>query len=252
MSVLVWAILFACGGGGGGGGGTGEAESEIIHSNDYTNRDTTRVYTYSQTVVDTTGEEDIQDEYTISYSYAQVATIPSGYGYSGLISGPYLVETMELNGADTVFTYFSSSSIIISDDSAVFTNIDNSSSTNDIPADWTVGTVYSKSSAEVLFTSTDGLQVGTKTTEYTLQALGRENVTVPAGTFEAVKTRESSTITIEIDGETEIITSTWFLWYGKDVGFVKKVSNTTDVTTSGSSTQTRTSTATDELTNVSP
>lgn len=250
MSALVWATLFACGGGGG-GGGTGDAESEIIHSNDYTNRDTTKVYTYSETVVDTTGEVDTQSEYTISYSYAHVAAIPSKYNYSGTISGPYLVEIMELNGADTVLTYLSSSSIIISDDSTVFTNIQSSASMGDIPADWTVGTEYSKSITEDLFSSANGLKVGTKTTEYTLKALGKEDVTVPAGTFEAVKTQESSTITIEVVGVTEIISSTWFLWYGKDVGFVKKVSNTTDVITIGSSVQTSTNTAIDELTNVS-
>jgi hypothetical protein len=251
LSALIWITLVACGGGGGGGSGTSDTESDIIHSDDYTNRDITKVYTFRETMVDTTDGKNIQSEYTISYSYAQVATIPSKYGYSGAISGPYIVETIELNDVDKVFNYLSSSSIIISDDSTVFTNIDSSSSTGVIPPDWTVGTVYSKSSTEDLFNSASGLKVGTRSTEYTLKALGMETVTVPEGTFETVKTQESSTMTIAFVGGTEIMTSTWFSWYGKDLGFVKKVSNTMDAITIGSSTETLTSTATDELTNVS-
>ncbi len=249
LSALVWIILFACGGGG--GGGSSEAETNIIHSDDYTNRDITKVYTFKETMVDTTDEKNIQSEYTLGYSYAHEATIPSKYGYSGAISGPYIVETIELNDVDKVFTYLSSSSIVISDDSIVFTNIDSSSSTGVIPSDWTVGVVYSKSSTEDLFNSASGIKVGTRTTEYTLKALGMETVTVPAGTFETVKAQESSTMTIAFVGGTEIITSTWFSWYGKNVGFVKKVSSTMDVITIGSSTETVTSTTTDELTNVS-
>jgi hypothetical protein len=249
LSALVCITLFSCGGGG--GSGTHDPGTNIIHSNDYTNRDITRVYTFKEIVVDTTGGKNIQSEYTIGYSYAQVATIPSKYDYSGTIPGPYTVETIDLNDLVKVFTYLSSSSIIISDDSTVFSNIDSSSSTGDIPSDWTVGTAYSKSSTEDLFNSASGLLVGTKTTEYTLKALGIENVTVPAGVFEAVKTQESSIVTINFVGGTRIITSTWFFWYCKDVGFVKKVSNTTDVVTADSSSETSTGTATDELTNVS-
>jgi hypothetical protein len=251
LSSLIGIILFACGGGG--GGGTSDTGTNIIYSSDYTNRDITKVYTFKEIVVDTTDGKNTQSENTISYSYDQhVATIPSKYNYSGSISGPYTMETMELNDADKGFTYFSSSSKIISDDSTVFTNIDSSSSTGVIPPDWTVGTVYTESSTEDLFNSTSGLKVGTKTTEHTIKALGKENVTVPAGTFEAVKTQESSIKTITFVGGTETITTTCFSWYSKDVAIVKIVANTTDIITAGSSTQTLTYTVTDELTSVSP
>ena len=249
---LIGIILFACGGGGGGGGGTSDTGTNIIYSTDYTNRDLTKVYTFKEIVVDTTGGKNTQSENTISYSYAQqVATIPSKYGYSGSISRPYTVETMEFNGVDKGFTYFGSSSKLIGDDSTVFTNIDSSSSTGSIPPDWTVGTVYPESSTEDLFNSASGLKVGAKNTEHTLKALGKENVTVPADTFEAVKTQESSTIAYTFVGGTETITTTSFCWYSKDVAIVKIVANTTDVITEGSSTQTSTYTVTDELTNVS-
>jgi hypothetical protein len=248
LSVIIWITLSACGG----GGGTSDTGTDSISSNDYTNQDIAKVYTFKETVEDTTNGKDTQSEYTISYSYAQVATIPSEYGYSGTISGPYILETIKLNDVDKVLTYLSSSSVIISDDSTVFTNIDNSSSTGVIPSDWTVGTIYSTSSTEDLFNSTNGLKVGTQTTEYTLKALGKENVTVTAGTFEAVNTQESSTVTKTYDvGETETLTSTLTISYGKGVGVVKKIANSTDEITTGSSTETTTNTTTDELTDVS-
>jgi hypothetical protein len=252
LSSLVGIILFACGGGGGGGGGAIDTGTDIIYSNDYTNRDLTKVYTFKEIMVDTTDGKNTQSDSTLRYRYDQVATIPSKYGFSGSISGPYTVEINEINGTDKVFNYLSSSSIIISDDSTVFTNIDSSSSTGVIPPDWTVGTVYSKSSLEDLFYTASGLKIGTKSTEYTLKPLGKENVTVPAGTYAAVKTQESSTITITLVGVTEIKTTTWFVWYSNNVGVVKIIANTTDVITSGSSTQTSTYTVSDELTNVSP
>jgi len=248
--ILISMTLFACGGGGGGGGGTSEPDTDIIYSNDYTNRDVNKVYTFKQTQID---GNNTQSENTISYRYAQVNTIPSKYNYSGSIPGPYTVETMQLDGVDKSFTYISSSGIIISDDSTVFTNIDHSESVGTIPPDWTVGTVYSKTSTEDLFRSTTGIQVGTKTTEYTLKALGVENVTVPAGTFQSVKTEETSEITYTYAGFTEIRTATWSFWYSSNLGYVKITSNTTVVSTEGSDPPiTSTYIVTNELTSVSP
>jgi hypothetical protein len=90
--------------------------------------------------------------------------------------------------------------------------------------------------------------VGSKTTEHTLKALGLENVKVPAGTFKAAKTQESTTKTITVGSITETITTTSLSWYSKDVAVVKIVSNITDVSTDGFSTETLTYTVTDELT----
>jgi hypothetical protein len=250
LSVLAWIVLFGCGGGGGGGGGTSDTGTTIIYSSDYTNRDLTKVYTFKETVVDTTDVTNPQTTInSIIYSYDQnVATIPGKYNYTGPISGPYIVETMEYNGVDKGFTYFGSSRSIITDDSILFTNIDHSDSSGVIPPDWTVGTVYTESTIEDLFNSTSGSKVGTRTTEHTLKALGVENVTVPADTFRAAKTQESTTRTITVGSVTETITTTSLSWYSKDIALVKIVANTTDVFNDGSSTETSTYTVTDELT----
>jgi hypothetical protein len=249
LSVLAWIVLFGCGGGG--GGGTGDTGATIIYSSDYTNRDLTKVYTFKETVVDTTDGKNTTSENTISYRYDQnVPTIDPKYGYSGTISGPYTMEIMALNGADKGFTYFGSSHSIVTDDSTVFTNIDHrGDSTGVIPPDWTVGTVYTESTIdEDLFNSTSGSKVGTRTTEHTLKALGVENVTVPAGTFKAAKTQETTTRTITVGSIIDTITTTSLSWYSKDVAVVKIVSNITDVSTDGSLTDTSTYTVTDELT----
>lgn len=250
LSSLIGIILFACGGGGGGGGGNSDTGTNIIYSTDYTNRDLTKVYTFKESVVDTTDGKNTPSENTISYTYDQVGTIPSKYGYTGTISGPYTVETMALNGSDKGFTYYGSSHSIITDDSTVFTNIEHSDSSGVIPPDWTVGTVYTESIIQDLFNSNSASvqKVGSRTTEHTLKALGLENVKVPAGTFKAAKTQESTTKTITVGSITETITTTSLSWYSKDVAVVKIVSNITDVSTDGFSTETLTYTVTDELT----
>jgi hypothetical protein len=248
LSSLIGIILFACGGGG--GGGNSDTGTNIIYSTDYTNRDLTKVYTFKESVVDTTDGKNTPSENTISYTYDQVGTIPSKYGYTGTISGPYTVETMALNGSDKGFTYYGSSYSIITDDSTVFTNIEHSDSSGVIPPDWTVGTVYTESIIQDLFNSNSASvqKVGSRTTEHTLKALGLENVKVPAGTFKAAKTQESTTKTITVGSITETITTTSLSWYSKDVAVVKIVSNITDVSTDGFSTETLTYTVTDELT----
>jgi hypothetical protein len=250
--ILISMTLFACGGGGGGGGGSSDTGSNIIHANDYTNRDITKVYTFNETVVDTTGGNNTPSQNEITYRYVQnVSNIPSKYDYSGTIPGPYTEEIMALNGADKGFTYFGASSRIIGDDSTFFTNIDHSGSSGVIPADWTVGMTYPESSTEDLFNSTSGLKVGTRITEHTLKAIDVENVTVPAGTYKAVKTEESTVKTITVVGGTETITTTSSSWYSNNIALVKIIANTTDVFTDGSSTQTLTYTTTDELKSVS-
>ena len=92
-----------------------------------------------------------------------------------------------------------------------------------------VDTKYSFSSTEDLLISdsslgTVGTKVGTKTTEWSITAVGVENVTVPAGTYEALKTEDSSTVTYTMDsGATQATTSSGNTWFAKGTGTVKKV-----------------------------
>jgi hypothetical protein len=256
LSILSGIILFACGGGGGGGGDSSNNNSQNVYTSDYMTFDPEKVYTFQETEVDTPGGQNTSN---VAYSFdTNVSVIPPEYGYSGKISGPYLLSTVEKKVgsavASTIVTYMKSDDTIISDDSTIFTNIDSSKHTGgSLPPDMVLGTEYSFSSTEDIFNSdstnadfTFGEKMGTKKTEWFITALTIENVTVPAGTFQALKTEDTSTVTItNNDNEVfTVITSSGNTWFGKNVGTVKKVMNNTYNPTGGSTT---TSTVTDEL-----
>jgi hypothetical protein len=211
--------------------------------------DPSKVYTFQETEDNGSGDPTVTD---VTYSYQQVDSIPTKYGYPGTIAGPYIMETISTDGGNNTVIYMSSVKTIISDDSSFFTNIDSSTSTGgSLPPDMVINKEYSFSSMEDLLLSdtnngTFGEKVGRKTTEWSTTALGVENVTVPAGTFAALKTTDSSAVTYTMDnGATQTTTSSGNTWFGKGIGTVKKVSNNTTV---NSDSTTITSTVTDELT----
>jgi len=188
------------------------------------------------------------------YSYGSVDSIPSKYGYSGTIAGPYTLETISPVGKNQTFIYMSSGETIISDDSSFFTSFAHSTFTGgSLPPDMVMNKEYSFSSTEDLFISdsslgTVGTKVGTKTSEWSITVIGVENVTVPAGTYEALKTEDSSTVIYTIDSvATQTTASSGNTWFGKGIGTVKKVSNNTSTYSDNTTT---TSTVTDELTTI--
>ncbi len=252
LSALALIVLPACGGGG--GGGTNDSSSQTIYSSDYMTYDLSKVYTFQETEDTGSGDPTVTN---VAYSYQQVDSIPSKYGYSGSIAGPYIMETISTDGGNTTVIYMNSVETIINDDSSYFTSIDSSTFTGgSLPLDMVINKEYSFSSTEDLFISdsslgTVGTKVGTKTTEWSTTALVVENVSVPAGTFEALKTADSSIVTFTFDsGETQTTTSSGNTWFGKGTGTVKKVSSNSTVISDGTSSDTTTSTVTDELTTV--
>ncbi len=258
LSSLIGIILFGCGGGGGGGGGTSDGGTKAIHSTDYTSNDKGKTYTFNEIKVDTFEGKEYPYTSTLVYSYAPtpIDTIPSQYGYLGTLTGPYSIETLTKDGTINTVTYKTLAGYaVISDNFSTFTSNEpgHTTLTGNIPSDWTVDEEYSQSSAEDLLNSDPdqgsfGEKLGTMRTEYTIKPLGIENVTVTAGTYEAVKTLETSTIIITTNIGTTTIETSENKWYGKGIGYVKKVANSTYVYTNG----TVTSMFTDELTSVSP
>jgi hypothetical protein len=257
LSAFMGIILFACGGGGGGGGGgTDDGGVKTIYSPDYLSKDMNKTYTFTETEVFIIRGQQGSQTSTIVYSYAPnpIDTIPSQYGYSGAIAGPYSIELLTVDGTPRTVTYKSPTGYaIISDNFSTFTSIEpvHTSLSSNIPSDWTVGEEYSQSSAEDLLNSdqdqgTFGEKLGSKTLEYTIKVLGVESVTVAAGTYQAIKTLESSTSTFTLNNQTKTSATTATSWYGKGTGLVKSVANSTTVYTDG----TVTSTVTDELTSI--
>ena len=254
LSALALIILPACGGGGG-GGGTNDSSSQTTYTTaDYMTYDPSKVYTFQETEDTGSGNPTVTN---VAYSYQQVDSIPSKYVYSGTIAGPYTLETISPEAGNPTLIYMSSEETIISDDSSFFTSIDYTpSKSSSLPTDMVVGTKYSFSSTEDLLISdsslgTVGTQVGTKTSEWSITVIGVENVTVPAGTYAALKTQDSSTVTYTMDsGTTQTTTSSGNTWFGNSTGTVQKVSTNTTVISDGTSSDTTASTVTDELTAV--
>jgi hypothetical protein len=252
LSTLIGIILFACG-----SSGTGDTGSTSYNASDYFNKDQNKTYTYSVSTDLTNGQQQASKTETWVYSYGQTSTIPSKYSYSDTIAGPYIIETLSMDNTIRTTTYISSSGTqIISDDSGIYTTIDNGHSTftGNMPSEIAIGGKYTLSSMEDLLNSdpnqgTVGGNIGTKnTTEHTINILAAENITVTAGSFETLKTQDTSTTIITTSSGTKTIKSSSSAWYGKGIGLVKTVSNNTYTTSDG----TLTSSVTSELISVSP
>ena len=74
-------------------------------------------------------------------------------------------------------------------------------------------------------TTSKGTVTGTIT--YALQAIGTESVTVPAGTFNAMKVQVNTTTQANRSGITFTITTNGFEWFATGVGHVKSSENVT-------------------------
>ncbi len=101
-----------------------------------------------------------------------------------------------------------------------------------IPTNLTAGQSWSQSS-KFEVTTAKGTVTGTIT--YALQAVGTESVTVPAGTFNAMKVQVNGTIQANVSGITFTITTNGFEWFATGVGHVK---STEDVSFNGKSVST--------------
>ncbi len=259
LSSLIGIILFACGGGGGGGGGGGtDTGSTTINTQEYFNKDETRTYTYSVTSVD--GSTYASTTQTLVYSYEQIPTIPSKYGYSGAVAGPYYLETQTIDGTVDTLTYISATGTpIVMDDLSVYTMNDGdlTISTGYMPAEKTIGTDYTMNSTQTLMISdpdsgTVGENVGTLDTRYTVRVLGPENITVNGTSYEAIRTQETASSTTTTSQISLTINSSSSVWYGKNIGPVKIVANNTTTATDGIQTITGSSSVISELTSVTP
>jgi len=254
LSSLIGLILFACGGGGGGGGGGGtDTGDTTFNALEYLNKDMTKTYTY-QVSEYAAGSDTPTTTNSWVYNYGQTASIPSAYGYTGSIEGPYIVEELEIDGTLVARTFKGSDGTsIISDNSSIYTmNVpEHYSSSGNIPSEMTLGTQYGMTSTADLLNSnpgqgTVGEKLGTRTESYTIRIVSEENVTVTAGTYLAIKTQETTAVTITTSGGTKTLNTTSSSWWGKGIGPVKSVANTVVVAPDG----TTTTSVTTELTTV--
>ena len=157
--------------------------------------------------------------------YSQVNEIPTKYNYSNTDTGPYLLEMEYDDGLLDGLNYNTlSGNSIINDDLDCFTNIDHMiRNGSDEPENYYLDEKYSFYENATLFDSNSGAEVGYEITNVELSVLSEEQVTVPAGVFNAVKIEFSLSSTTSENGILDTFTSTGNGWFDTTNGFMLKM-----------------------------
>ncbi len=232
LATLAGALVLSCGGGGGGGGGGDDGGDQTIDASAYFMRDTTRDYTFTETIFASSGGQSEEDELIKLFTYDTVTEIPSKYGDEfSSYPGPYRLETVFKDGEVAVCTYTDpDGNVVVCDDTHSFTRINDNTYTGTIPASVVLGQTYSTMSTEILYNSDVpdggfwGQELGTSVTASSMKPVAEELVTVPAGRFFALKTQISYTVTYTpVGGKATSNTFSGYQWFSEDMGLVKAV-----------------------------
>ncbi len=221
---IVLSLLSACGSDSSsdaqsdnGANDSNEDQTENKYVNDQMLVVTTAAFTFSTGQSDSYQNEDIK-------TYLEVDSIPSKYSYSGNITGPYKLEITTQGGVVDGHEYSSSTGVeIIDDNFEEFESVDfTDKQGSDTPDDIQFGDSLEFYENATLFDSTSGEEVGSKVIEMTLQFVALENVTVLAGTFDAVKVSFEMTYEKNITGEQQEASTTGAMWLDIEHGYSLK------------------------------
>jgi hypothetical protein len=230
LATLVGTLVLSCGGGGGGGGGDTGGD-DTINASAYFMRDTTRDYTFMETIEASSGDDSVTDTLTKVFTYEEMAEVPSKYGTFSGYPGPYRLETVFKDGEVAVYTYTDPyGNVVASDDTHSFTRIYDNPYPGTIPTSVVRGQTYSTTSTERLYNSDVpdggfwGQELGTSVTASRMKPVAEEIVTVPAGRFSALKMEISYTVTYTpVGGTATSNTFSGYQWFSEDMGLVKAV-----------------------------
>jgi hypothetical protein len=169
--------------------------------------------------------QSLENSSTDVKTYTLVTAIPSKYGYSNAISGPYLLESTNEDGILDGLEYMTESGdFIIDDDMDYFTNIEyTTESGNEEPENIYIGDKFSFSQNSTLFDSQSGIDSGYEITSINFSVLKEEQVTVPAGSFNAVKIGYSISSTTSTNNIIDTISGTGYGWFDTTNGFMLKL-----------------------------
>ena len=168
-------------------------------------------------------------------NYGVTSTIPAKYAYSGAIAGPYTLNVQTKDCALDGFDYESSQGDnIIEDDLTTFKSGDAQTTTGtDEPKDLAnvvVGDQFSYSEDSTLFDSTTGQQVGKEVITLTLVVLSFEEITLPAGTYNAVKFDSDFKSSKTIGNITDTADVTGLVWVDVSQEFPLKLESSLNMT----------------------
>ena len=227
MMVILGFTILSCGGGGGGGSGDSPS-SRTFDALEYFLRDTTKSYTFQETQTATGNGQTRSMTLTKTFSYELADTIPQGYGDFSDYPGPYRLEIVSKDGQDHELTYTDSgNTIVLEADVNTFNRIyDNTSSGGGIPSQAVLGQSYSSTARKTIYNADPdagywGEELGFSVITSVQKPLAVEEITVPAGTFTALKIQTTDTITNTIDGQTSSTVYTGDRWYSEDHGLIR-------------------------------
>jgi len=151
-------------------------------------------------------------------NYGEVNSIPAKYSYSGDIPGPYILNVQTSDCVIDGFDYDTGQDEeIIEDDLETYKSIDHQTKTGfDEPTDLatvSVGDVFDFTENSSLFDSTTGLVVGNEASNGRLVAISIGEITVPAGTYNAVKFDFEFNVSTTKGNITDTATTTGTIWY---------------------------------------
>jgi hypothetical protein len=180
------------------------------------------------------GQELILDSVSTE-NYGEVSSIPAKYSYSGDIPGPYALNVLTQDCVIDGFSYDSSQDEeIIEDDLETYKTIDAQTKTGDSePADFaniSVGDVFTFTEDSILFDSATGQEVGNEVSSSTLVVISFEEITVPAGTYDAVIFDLAISSSATKGNITDTATTTGLVWYEVNKKFPIKLVATLHVT----------------------
>ena len=158
-------------------------------------------------------------------TYTLVDEIPDIYNFPNSKNGPYLLETDkedgELDGLEYITT---SGDTLIEDDLDYFSTSEYTTKNGtDEPKSINIGDTFSYNENSTLFSSQTGIEAGYKILNGDLTVLNQEKLTVPAGTFDAVKLGFSIAQTTSEEDVINTMTGTGFGWFDTTNGFMLKM-----------------------------
>lgn len=161
-----------------------------------------------------------KDTFVYVETYSQTSEIPSKYGYSNSIGGPYLLKMTNEGGVLDSLEYMTASGeSIIDDDLEYYTNIEYRNSTGvEELENISIGDKFDFYENAMLFDSQTGSEIGYMITDMHLSILNTEMITVPAGEFSAVKVEYSISETTSKNSITDAYNGAGYLWVDVDNG----------------------------------
>ena len=220
LIVLLVYLLSGCGGSSSSGQG-----SEIVLGDGYDEKPGD-VFTTSLALSATfSNGQSGQSNSTQVDTYSLVNTIPAKYGYSNSNNGPYLLETNNEDGVLDGLEYMTiSGDFLIEDDLEFFSSTEfTTESGSEEPANIRIGDKFSFNRNSTLFGSQTGLEAGFQNVSINFSVLAEERISVPAGTFNAVKIGYETSLTESKNNIVDTLSGSGFGWFDTTNGFMLKL-----------------------------